>query len=56
MPLPSLLASALRPSAKQNVGNSKRAAREVKERGTFTYAADAVPAAEVSAHMLRSPR
>jgi 2-methylisocitrate lyase-like PEP mutase family enzyme len=42
--------------ARAALGALVRAAREVKERGTFTYAADAVPAAEVSAHMSRSPR
>ena len=33
-----------------------RAAREVREQGTFGYAAEALPGDEASACMLRTPR
>jgi 2-methylisocitrate lyase-like PEP mutase family enzyme len=42
--------------ARAALGALVRAAREVKERGTFTYAADAIPYAEVSAYMARTQR
>jgi 2-methylisocitrate lyase-like PEP mutase family enzyme len=34
----------------------ERAALEIKERGTFTYATDAIPSAEVSAYMVKGKR
>ncbi len=37
--------------ARAALGGFVRAAREVKERGTFTYAADALPSAEVKRHL-----
>jgi 2-methylisocitrate lyase-like PEP mutase family enzyme len=42
--------------ARAALGALVRAAREVKEHGTFTYAADAIPDAEASAHMVRTQR
>jgi 2-methylisocitrate lyase-like PEP mutase family enzyme len=42
--------------ARAALGALIRAAREVKEEGTFNYAIDAIPDAEVSAYMIRSPR
>jgi 2-methylisocitrate lyase-like PEP mutase family enzyme len=42
--------------ARAALGALVRAAREVKEHGTFTYAADAIPDAEASAHMVRTRR
>ena len=42
--------------ARAALGGFVRAAREIKERGTFTYAADAIPSAEVSAYMVKSKR
>ncbi len=38
------------------LGAFVRAAREIKERGTFTYAADAIPHAEVNAYMAKGKR
>ena len=40
--------------ARAALGAFMRAAREVKEQGTFTYAADAIPDAEVSSYMAKS--
>jgi 2-methylisocitrate lyase-like PEP mutase family enzyme len=42
--------------ARAALGAFIRAAREVKDKGTFTYAADAVPDAEVSAYMSDAKR
>jgi 2-methylisocitrate lyase-like PEP mutase family enzyme len=42
--------------ARAALGALVRAAREVKEHGTFTYAADAISGTEVSAHMVRTQR
>ena len=42
--------------ARAALGALIRAAREVKEHGTFTYAADAIPDAEARAHMVRAQR
>jgi 2-methylisocitrate lyase-like PEP mutase family enzyme len=42
--------------ARAALGALVRAAREVKEHGTFTYAADAIPDAEARAHMVRAQR
>ncbi|HEX6015125.1 MAG TPA: isocitrate lyase/phosphoenolpyruvate mutase family protein [Geminicoccaceae bacterium] len=42
--------------ARAALGALVRAAREVKEHGTFAYAADAIPDAEASAHMVRAQR
>jgi len=41
--------------ARAALGAFVRAAREIKERGTFTFAADAIPHAEVSAYMGARP-
>lgn len=40
--------------ARAALGAFMRAAREVKEQGTFTYAADAIPDAEVSSYMAKT--
>lgn len=40
--------------ARAALGGFMRAAREVKEKGTFTYAADAIPHAEVTGYMSRN--
>jgi 2-methylisocitrate lyase-like PEP mutase family enzyme len=40
--------------ARAAMGAFVRAAREVKEQGTFTYAADAIPHAEISAYMKKN--
>ena len=42
--------------ARVALGAFLRAAKEVKERGTFTYAADAVPDREAAAYMVESDR
>jgi 2-methylisocitrate lyase-like PEP mutase family enzyme len=42
--------------ARVALGAFLRAAREVKERGTFTYAADAIPDREAAAYMAESHR
>lgn len=42
--------------ARAALGAFIRAAREVKDQGTFTYAADAVPDAEAAAYMAPSKR
>ena len=42
--------------ARAALGAFMRAAREVKEKGTFTFSADAIPDAEVSSYMARSKR
>ncbi len=42
--------------ARAALGAFVRAAREVKEKGTFTFAADAIPHAEVSAYMMNVKR
>jgi 2-methylisocitrate lyase-like PEP mutase family enzyme len=42
--------------ARAALGALVRAAREVKEHGTFTYATDAIPHAEASAYMPRAQR
>jgi 2-methylisocitrate lyase-like PEP mutase family enzyme len=42
--------------ARAALGALVRAAREVKDEGTFTYAADAIPDAQASAYMTRTPR
>jgi len=41
--------------ARAALGAFVRAAREVKEKGTFTYAADAIPHAEVHSYMSNAP-
>jgi 2-methylisocitrate lyase-like PEP mutase family enzyme len=40
--------------ARAALGGFMRAAREVKEKGTFAYAADALPGAEISRYMAGS--
>jgi 2-methylisocitrate lyase-like PEP mutase family enzyme len=42
--------------ARAALGAFVRAAREVKDKGTFTFAADAIPHAEVSAYMANVQR
>jgi 2-methylisocitrate lyase-like PEP mutase family enzyme len=42
--------------ARAALGAFVRAAREVKEKGTFSFAADAIPHAEVSAYMAKGKR
>jgi len=42
--------------ARAALGAFVRAAREIKERGTFTYAAEAIPHAEVNAYMVKAKR
>lgn len=42
--------------ARAALGALVRAAREVKEKGTFTYAAEAIPDKEASSYMLRKER
>jgi 2-methylisocitrate lyase-like PEP mutase family enzyme len=42
--------------ARVALGAFLRAAKEVKERGTFTYAADAIPDREAAAYMAESHR
>jgi 2-methylisocitrate lyase-like PEP mutase family enzyme len=42
--------------ARAALGAFVRAAREVKDRGTFTYAADALPHAEAKAYMANVKR
>ena len=42
--------------ARAALGAFVRAAREVKDKGTFTFAADAIPHAEVSGYMPPSKR
>jgi 2-methylisocitrate lyase-like PEP mutase family enzyme len=42
--------------ARAALGALVRAAREVKDRGTFTYAADAMPDAEAAAYMSDAKR
>jgi len=42
--------------ARAALGALVRAAQEVKEKGTFSYAADAIPHAEVSAYMAKGTR
>jgi 2-methylisocitrate lyase-like PEP mutase family enzyme len=42
--------------ARAALGAFVRAAREIKEQGTFTYASQAIPHAEVSVLMVRDPR
>jgi 2-methylisocitrate lyase-like PEP mutase family enzyme len=42
--------------ARAALGAFVRAAREVKDKGTFSFAADAIPHAEVSAYMAKGKR
>jgi 2-methylisocitrate lyase-like PEP mutase family enzyme len=42
--------------ARAALGALVRAAREVKEKGTFTFAAEALPSAEAKAFMRNTPR
>ena len=42
--------------ARAALGAFMRAAREVKEQGTFTFSADAIPDAEASSYMVSSKR
>ena len=42
--------------ARAALGAFVRAAREIKEKGTFTFAADAIPSAEVDAYMVKGKR
>jgi 2-methylisocitrate lyase-like PEP mutase family enzyme len=42
--------------ARTALGAFLRAAREVKEKGTFTFAADAMPHAEANAYMMELKR
>ncbi len=42
--------------ARAALGAFMRAAKEVKENGTFTFSADAIPDAEASSYMASSKR